>query len=428
MKEKLQDLQDIKCPLCHRTLASYEYKKALSELEATIVQRYEKADKKRTEGFAQQLKRIKKQHRQKEKSLQASHDNEMRKLQKSLEGSHDRQLDALEKSYDKLAAQSQKQFSSMERKIKLDFEKRMRERDRESKAYERETKAAHRKELAHMARQIQQLKKERASVKKEAREGARTDFQAKYDRLNSEMAEKEIQIRRFTKEVDGLKRKITQAKPGPAGGAGELDLYATLTHAFANDFFRRQKKGTSSGDLIQQIRTPTGSLDTLIVYDNRAAATVTKKDVEKAKKYKKIHGTNYVIIVSSSLPKRSVPNGIFGEMDGVLLVHHSIITEVARHIRTGIIEISKLSKSKEDQEAKQSRLYEYIISGEFSMMLESLYAISGQLASIQTREEKDHETLWKTRKSLYGQLVKAANDLSSGIESITQKEITVEGR
>ena len=139
-------------------------------------------------------------------------------------------------------------------------------------------------------------------------------------------------------------------------------MYSSLTEAFPSDLFRRQKRGQSSGDVIQQIRIGGKSLDIPIVYDNKSASTVTKKDIEKAKKYQKIHGTNYVIIVSANLPKTSVPNELYGSREGILLVHPSIVTEVARQIRNGIIEVSKLSTSKEDQKSKQAKLYQYQVA------------------------------------------------------------------
>ena len=40
-----------------------------------------------------------------------------------------------------------------------------------------------------------------------------------------------------------------------------------------------------------------------------------------------------------------------------------------------------------------------------------------------SKEEKDHSTLWKTRRDLFDSLVNTYNDFTSGIESITQTEL-----
>ena len=130
--------------------------------------------------------------------------------------------------------------------------------------------------------------------------------------------------------------------------------------------------------------------------------------------------------MSASLPKRSVPNGLVGEKDGVLLVHPSIIAEMARQIRSGIIEVSRYSLGGADRDSKQARLYDYIISTEFAAAIEAIASVQGQVAALQAKEERDHQTLWKSRKALHERQARLYSDVSSGIESITHDGLSVE--
>lgn len=421
---KSEHLSNTECPLCHRPLTSAEYNKAHSELEKKIQQEYEHDIKKKTESLNKEIENLNESHKRGEEIRELQHKKEIEDLQKTLESGYKKQANLLEQNYDKITKDNEKHVATIEKRLKNEHKKTMQENNKELKSFEKELKATHKKELAEKIKQIQQLNKDRESIKKETREAAKEEFDLKERRLKEDLDQKSIQIRRVNKELEELKISKTQSEL--KGEAGELDLYTTLTHAFADDFFRRQKRGISSGDLIQQIRIPTGSLDTPIVYDNKSAATVTSKDIDKAIKYKKIHATNYVIIVSSNPPKTSVPNGLYGEKNGILIVHHTIIIEVVKQIRQGIINISNLSNSKKDQDTKQYKLYEYIISNDFSMMLESFYKTNEDMFNLQANEERTHEKLWKTRKSLHAQLQKTINDLSSGIESITQKEVILE--
>ncbi|MEX2192489.1 MAG: DUF2130 domain-containing protein [Nitrosarchaeum sp.] len=426
MEENISDVKNTKCPLCHKILATKEYRQAVQDLENKIQQNFDKEDKKRSEEFETHLKELKEQYEKDKKNYQINHEEEIKKLQKDLEKSHETQLTILEKNYEKMSIQNQKQFTILEKQLQINHKKELQGKNKQLETLEKQLKNSHRKELTDKTNQIMQLKRDQENFKKTAIANAKASFDVKSRQTNEELLEKEIQLKRFSEEVESLKKQLSQSQSELKGEAGELDLYSTLTHAFSTDFFRRQKRGTSSGDLIQQIRITTGSLDTPIVYDNKSASTVSKNDIEKAKKYKKIHGTNYVVIVSNNLPKKMVPNGLYGEKEGVLLAHPSIIIEVTRQIRSGIIEISKLSKSKEDQKAKQFKLYEYIISPEFTMILETLSEINEKLFNLQNKEERDHQTLWKNRKDLHEQLVKTYNEISSGIESITQKDVFVE--
>ena len=170
-----------------------------------------------------------------------------------------------------------------------------------------------------------------------------------------------------------------------------MDLYAKLTEAFPEDQFRRQTRGKSGGDLIQTIRSKAGIIDTPIVYDNKQAESITPADIVKAKKYQEIHGTRYVVIVSSNLPKRDIKNGLLGDRDGVYLVHPSILIPFSKFVRDAIIEISFLSKSDKERNSKEGMLYQYIRSQEFTARMEQVARIQSKIWHLQDKEEKDHQ-------------------------------------
>ncbi len=400
MTAKLNDLEDLACPLCGKTLASSEYVHAKQELEKKLAERYSIENKKRDEDYQKQLQDQKDHYDKIINELKNRNDEGLESIKKELRESYEKQLLELKKMQDESMKQDQELHRKKEEQLEYDYKK----------------------QIDDKTQQIVTLQNSLNQQKQFGYEEAKAIFTRELEEKDKQIKEKEIQITRFQGDISDLKNKLMQSQSELKGEVGELDLYSRLTNAFPDDHFRRQKRGSSSGDLIQKIRTTSGTIDTQIVYDNKEANTVTKTDVEKAKKYTKIHGTKYVLIVSRNLPKKDVKNGLLGEKEGILLVHPSIVVEVAAQIRTGIIEISKLSKSKGDQKSKESKLYNYIISQDFSMMLESLDRIHKKMFDLQAKEEKDHQTLWKIRKELQEQLISTHNDISSGIESITQEE------
>lgn len=401
MNKQLLEISQLKCPLCSKTLANQEYESAIKQLEQKLQQNFDEKNSDQTQQFELEIKKLKENYESTIKENTKIHQAHQEQLQKDIENSYKTQTELLQKNYDSILKQNEKQFSEIEKQLKV----------------------SHQKEIIEKGKEIALLRKEQDKFKKSAIAQASAIFAQKERELYQTIQERDVQLNRFSGEVESLKKQLQQSQSELKGEVGELDLYLSLTEAFASDLFRRQKRGQSSGDIIQQIRVGGKSLDTLIIYDNKAANTVTKKDIEKAKKYQKIHGTNYVVIVSANLPKNTVPNGLYGTREGILLVHPSIVTEVARQIRSGIIDVSKLSMGKEDQKSKQAKLYQYVMSPEFSMIIEDISSINEKLYSLQTKEEKDHSTLWKTRRDLYDQLVKSYNGFSSGIESITQTEL-----
>ena len=401
MSDQLLDISEFKCPLCSKTLANQEYQSAISQLEEKLKENFDEKNSNQKEKFELNIQNLKEDYEKTIQENHKTHQTQLEQMQEDIEKSYKTQTELMQKNYDIILKQNEKQFTDVEKQLRV----------------------VHKKEIIEKGKEIALLQKEQARFKKAAVEQASATFAQKERDLFQTIQERDVQLSRFAGEVETLKKQLQQSQSELKGEAGELDLYSSLTDAFSNDLFRRQKRGQSSGDVIQQIRIGGKFLDTPIVYDNKAANTVTKKDIEKAKKYQKIHGTNYVIIVSANLPKTSVPNGLYGTREGILLVHPSIVTEVAKQIRSGIIEVSKLSMSREDQKSKQAKLYQFVMSSEFSMTIEDIAGVNEKLYLLQTKEEKDHNTLWKTRRDLYDQLVKTYNDVTSGIESITQTDL-----
>jgi len=406
--QSIKQLSSQKCPLCTKPLASEEYDQAISKLENQLQENFDEKNVSQQKSHELELEKIKEQHEEELSEYNESHSEQLVKMRSQIEESYKIQHEQREKTQLKLDQENEELFKKQESKYD----------DLKTKLVK-----SHEEDLAEKSKEITELEQAQKSYKKMANEQASEHFEAKKKKLQFEISERDVQINRFTEKVESLEDQLKQSQSELKGEVGELDLLARLKEVFPNDYFRRQKRGTSSGDIMHQIRENGKSLDIPIVYDNKAAKTVTKKDIEKAKKYQKIHGTDYVIIVSANLPKTSVPNGHYGTRDGIILVHPSLVTEVTKQIRTAIIEISKLRLSSKDQKSKQTQLYEYIMSSEFSRIIEEFSTIYEQLYKLQTKEEKDHQTLWKSRNHEIDKLVKLSNDIGSGVESITQTSL-----
>ena len=406
--QSIKQLSSQKCPLCTKSLASEEYDHAISKLENQLQENFDEKNVSQQKSHELELEKIKEQHEEELSEYNESHSEQLVKMRSQIEESYKIQHEQREKTQLKLDQENEELFKKQESKYD----------DLKTKLVK-----SHEEDLAEKSKEITELEQAQKSYKKMANEQASEHFEAKKKKLQFEISERDVQINRFTEKVESLEDQLKQSQSELKGEVGELDLLARLKEVFPNDYFRRQKRGTSSGDIMHQIRENGKSLDIPIVYDNKAAKTVTKKDIEKAKKYQKIHGTNYVIIVSANLPKNSVPNGLYGTRDGIILVHPSIVIEVTKQIRTAIIEISRLRLSTNDQASKQAQLYQYLTSSEFLRIMEDISAAHETLYKLQTKEEKDHQTLWKSRNHEVDKLVKLANDYGSGIESIIQTSL-----
>lgn len=392
------EYEELTCPLCRNPLANKEYQKAVDDLEQKLQTNFRKESKSIQQEYDNKLKSINSEHQEIVEMMKANHQEQLKQMQKDVSDSFNTQLGLLKGNYESLQEENQKRLD--------DFVNHLKE--------------SHEQEVLEKEKTISRLEKQQKDIKNQVMEDAKAKFQDKEKEYALDLKQRDIQIERLSKQIDDLQKNIEESQAELKGEAGELDLYETMIHAFPTDSFQRTKRGTVSADLIQKIKTDSGAMKMPIVFDNKATKTVSKADIEKSAKYKKVHSTNYSLIVANNLPPKIVPNGLYGEKDGVLLVHPSIVTQVTKQIRDGIIEISKYSTSQEDQKTKQSLLYEFILSNEFTSVLESISMYNEKMYNLQSKEEKDHQTLWKTRKQLSEQLLQAHNDLSSGISAIIQ--------
>lgn len=269
--------------------------------------------------------------------------------------------------------------------------------------------------------QIILIQKEQTIYKEKYHNEIGNQYKDEISELTNLLKKKDIQIQRAKEEAELLKKKLTQNQSELTGEVGENTLYNILTEAFQQeqDCFERSKRGTEMGDIIHYIKTHNGILDTKIVYDNKSSSTVTRSDIEKAQRYKKIHNTNHVIIVSSNLPKRDIENRLIGQKEGILLVHPDIVVEVVKQIRQGIIKISNYAKSKIEKESKEAELYDFITSDNFLGVIEENKFEYYHILKDQETEEKDHQTLWKRRKNRLKKIMENINFLTHKIDMIT---------
>jgi hypothetical protein len=361
----------------------------MEELKKKVEETYREQNKKVTQDYERKLQQVVQDYEVKIKSLKESGE----KFKKELEDAYKSQLQELKNSYESLIKENQKHFEELKKNML----------------------AEHKREIEEKDNQIEEIKKQALKI-------AQAKAESEIQKLKNSIQERDIQIERFRNEIEELKRKLSQSQPELKGEASERDLYTVLRQAFPDDKFERQKRGTASGDIVQRIRTTMGILEIPIVYDNKQAKSVTKRDIEKAKNYQKKYETNYVIIVSPNLPKKDVKNRLFGEKDGVLLAHPSIVVEVVKQIRRAIIEICKQAESSKNRQAKEAKLYDYVKSQTFTSNIGRLYTIYKDMADLQNKEEQAHERLWKDRKTIQEELHQVYSAISSGIENILQEK------
>jgi hypothetical protein len=402
--EIMATINELICPVCGKSLTSEEYKHAIEEIRTKLGEEYQQQITKDRTEFEEQIQNERKLFREKIDYINRNHDEQVQILRDQLVASYSQQMEDLKKGYEELDFQRQKRSKeALDDKV-----------------------AAYKQQISELSAQVAKVQQESQEIKQNAFGEARAALQKDLHTKDIEIRERDAQILNCKGTIEDLKRQLSSTQPERKGEAGEQDLLEDLREAFPEDQFSRQTRGISEGDIIQRIRTPSGTLLKVpIVYDNKEVAKVTKKEIEKQQYYKEHEQTDHLLIVSPNLPK-SIKNGIWGRKEGISLVRRDIAMEVAQYLRGAIIEISKSSDSKKNRETKQARIYDYITSREFGRKIESLERDNSEMTKLQNEEEKDHQTMWKKRKAIAQRSRSTYTAISSEVDSIIHGRLPVE--
>ena len=70
--------------------------------------------------------------------------------------------------------------------------------------------------------------------------------------LRSEILQKNIQLQRLNTDLEKLKKETPRTQSELKVEAGEINLWSQLENTFKDDVFERQKRGTSTGEIVQR--------------------------------------------------------------------------------------------------------------------------------------------------------------------------------
>jgi hypothetical protein len=367
------EVVNFKCPTCGHVLGEVEYYNACEKNKIL-------ADEKAKQKVQEQIKQLK-----------IEHAKEVQRIKESNEAENKKEIDT--------------------RVAKIVTEENV------------QIELKHNQELADKDRQIQAAQKLSSELMDEKIRQAIINNEAKHTQKEIEF---ELQLGRvkadnkdLMAQVEKQKKTLDSIPPELRGTAGELILIDILQKEFRTDRIMSKNVGISMADVIHTIVTSKGEvIPTPIVYDKKLGEKVTKSDLEKAKNYKTVHNTDHSIIVTKDIKN----NCLTEEREGILLVHPLVVIDIAKRIRSSLIETSKQTRNNISRDSKESKLYNYITSLEYTREMESRIDLKSKLDDLQRKEEDYHMTMWCRRKEFIDKWSQLDNKSDLVINDITQQD------
>lgn len=104
------------------------------------------------------------------------------------------------------------------------------------------------------------------------------------------------------------------------------------------------------------------------------------------------------------------------------MVHPRVVIDIAKRIRSFLIEISKQTQSYKGRESKQSKLYDYLTSAEYYRDVKEILETKKKIDELQRKEEEYHKTTWNRRKEFVEKWFEINKKNEAAVSDITQKE------
>jgi len=382
------EITEFRCPTCGHVLGEEQYSIACEEVNRIV-----------TERVKQVVEINNVQHRKEMQEREAQHRKEMQERER--------------RNAAEIQSIVQQTLSKERVSIDLRHQEDLAEKDRQIEAVRSEGDTYWEEKLDQAVA---------ATVQGQAEKNSQ--FELKFHRVDE-------RNRELMQDIEKLQRALDNVPSEFKGTSFENNVASQLRTAFKNDNIQEKEFGKEVADIVQTVVTDSGeTISTPIVYDTKTADSVTPKDIEKAKKYKTIHNTDYCIIVTRKgiKPKdcEKEPSSLIGKREGIFLVHPSIVVGIARLMRNFMIENAKQTRINNGAESKYRRMYDYVTSPERFRKIEEKMLTKSKLDQLQKNEEEYHERKWKDWKNTIQNWYDADKDDQKKLVDIAGEDVDID--
>lgn len=271
------------------------------------------------------------------------------------------------------------------------------------------------KRAAGLERQAERKAAELAKTEKARAEAVIERERLEFEKLKLEWQRKQNALE---KQVGDLKRKVEEETAYALQEYSEDRLAADLREAFKEDDIKRLPRGKNVGD-VQQGVVYRGAEVGLIIYDVKNVKSWQNAFVDQAKKYRAVHNTPHVVLVSTAFPGREKNLAV---KNGVLIVSPEHAVLVAGLLRESLVAMAKTKLSVEERGVKVAQLYAYLTSNEYRQRAEGIVDGVLKLRELQGKEIESHRRNWKQQEQQHKRIDEGIGEVRAHVEAIIESE------
>jgi hypothetical protein len=278
-----------------------------------------------------------------------------------------------------------------------------------------------RKEQRKLKEAAESLELEVARKLDEEREKIREETSKKIaEETRLKEKEKDKVINDLKASLEDMKRKAEQGSMETQGEVLEQDFEAQLKGFFVHDDIQPVPKGIKGADLVQTVRTPMGGECGILLWETKNTKAWSNNWIPKLKDDMIETRASIAVLVSVVLP-----DGIkrFDQVDGVWVSDPLCALPLAAALREQLMAISRERTASTGKNEKMEALYQYLAGVEFKQKIEGIIEAFTSMQEQLNKERRAMEKHWKQREKQIERVVKNTAGLYGDMQGIIGGQI-----
>jgi len=215
------------------------------------------------------------------------------------------------------------------------------------------------------------------------------------DEYRLKVLDKDRQLAELRQKVDEAQRKANQGPEQRAGEVLDLDLCDTLQSAYPLDLFERVRKGQRGGDVLQTVRSSSGSACGRILWEFKRTKNWQEGWLSKLREDQREARAEIAALATETLPEDLSP---FGERDGVWVTSLATIVPMATLLRHAIIETATARRASALTDSKKDLIFSYLTGPQFRQRMASVAETYIEMRGDLDREKRVVVKQWSSRE------------------------------
>ncbi len=219
---------------------------------------------------------------------------------------------------------------------------------------------------------------------------------------------------KLTGRLEDLARQLERKSAEERGEGAEVDLFEDLRKEYPRDDIKRVVKGAAGPDIVHDVYHKEKFCGR-IIYDCKDRSVWRNEYAIKLREDQNTANAMHAIVSSRVFPAGARQ---LCEVGGVLVANPARVVALIHLLRRHMIQVEALRLSGQQRDKKTERLYDFVTSDRCVHLFDRIEAHSNDLARLQQKEKKDHETHWRRQDALHRAVHTSFSELRSEMDAI----------